>query len=109
MTHWFRAYWDEEDIWFYFEIDAEGWVSRQVELHGPDGVPIAAASLAEWQEAQSAGRTSVYESTYGMTADVPVQEWEGYDPQSLTLSGFESVWCRARSHLEATATSAWPA
>ncbi|MEV4296346.1 hypothetical protein [Microbispora rosea] len=29
-------------MWFYFEVDAEGWVSRQVELSGPGGIPIAA-------------------------------------------------------------------
>ncbi|MFF8387359.1 hypothetical protein ACF053_27465 [Streptomyces kanasensis] len=32
MTIWVRCYWDEEDTWFYFEVDAEGWVIRQVEL-----------------------------------------------------------------------------
>ncbi|MEV0623984.1 hypothetical protein AB0I81_62465 [Nonomuraea sp. NPDC050404] len=106
MTHWFRAHWAEEDIWFYFEIDAEGWVSRQIELRGPDNVPIAAASLAEWQEAYSAGRTRRYEATYGTTADIPVQEWDGHDPQPLTSSDFETVWCRARGHLEAAASSA---
>ncbi|MEU8176237.1 hypothetical protein AB0C14_25450 [Microbispora hainanensis] len=42
MTRWFRAYWGEKDIWFYFEVDADGWVTRQIELRGPDGVPIAA-------------------------------------------------------------------
>jgi hypothetical protein len=31
-----RCHWDEEDIWFYFEADAEGWVTRQVELQGPE-------------------------------------------------------------------------
>ncbi|WP_207755829.1 hypothetical protein [Nonomuraea cypriaca] len=80
---WFRAYWDDEDIWFYLEVDAEGWVARQVELRGSDSMPIAAASLAEWQEAQSAERLGQYEATYGMTAESPVQEWDGYDPQQL--------------------------
>ena len=22
---WMRCHWDEEVIWFYFEVDAEGW------------------------------------------------------------------------------------
>ena len=101
MTHWFRAYWDEEDIWFYFEVDTEGWVTRQIELRGLDNMPIAAASLAEWQEAQSAGRLRQYEAIYGLTTESPIHDWDGYDPQSLTLSDFESVWHRARRHLEA--------
>ncbi|XVQ86451.1 hypothetical protein ACQP2K_03175 [Microbispora siamensis] len=102
MTHWFRAYWDEEDTWFYFEVDAEGWVTRQVELRGPDNTPIAAASLAEWQEAQSAGHLNEYEATYGLTAETPIQEWDGYDPHPLTLTEFENVWHRARRHLQPT-------
>ncbi len=24
--------WDEEDVWFYFKVDSERWVTRQVEL-----------------------------------------------------------------------------
>lgn len=77
-------------------------MSRQIELCGPERVPIAAASLAEWQEAQKAGTLSRYEATYGMTAEALVHEWEGYDPQPLTLSDFESVWRQARRHLELT-------
>jgi hypothetical protein len=42
-----RCYWDEEDIWFYFEVDADGWVTRQIELQGSELTPIAAASLDE--------------------------------------------------------------
>ncbi|MEU3051467.1 hypothetical protein ABZ705_34150 [Streptomyces sp. NPDC006984] len=36
VTTWMRCYWDEEDTWFYFEVDAEGLVIRQIELEGPD-------------------------------------------------------------------------
>ena len=48
-------YWDEEDTWFYLEVDGEGWVVRQVELEGPELTPVEAASLAEWQRACDAG------------------------------------------------------
>lgn len=95
MTRWFRAYWDDEDVWFYFEVDADGWVSRQVELRGPDGIPIAAASLTEWQQAQAEGRLSQYEATYGLTAEGPVQEWDEYELIALTAAKFEEVWNRA--------------
>ena len=104
MTHWFRAYSDEEDIWFYFEVDAGGWVTRQIELSGPDSVPVAAASLEEWQQAYEEGRIGRYEATYGLTAESPVQEWEGYEPHALTSAEFEDTWSRARRHLlQATA------
>ncbi|MFD3328830.1 hypothetical protein [Streptomyces sp. NPDC058701] len=91
-----RCYWDEEDTWFYFEVDAEGCVSRQVELEGPELTPIAAASLAEWQRAYEAGRLDEYGSRFGITAKVPVSEWEGHDPEQLTSEEFEEVWGPAR-------------
>lgn len=62
-----RCYWDEEDVWFYFEVDAEGWVTRQVELQGPGLTPIAAASLEEWQRAHDAGRLDEYDDRFGIT------------------------------------------
>jgi hypothetical protein len=102
MTQWFRSYWDEEDVWFYFEVDDDGWVARQIELQGSDGRPIAAASLTEWQAAVDSGDVGRYEAIYGRTADQPVQEWEGHNPQPLTLADFEDAWTRARHSLTDT-------
>lgn len=82
-----RCYWDDEDVWFYFEVDAEGWVTRQVELQGPGLTPIAAASLDE------------YDSRFGITAELPVSEWEGHDPEQLTFEEFEAVWGPARRQI----------
>jgi hypothetical protein len=48
-----RCNWDEEDVGFYFEVDAEGWVTRQIELQGPELTPITAASLDERQRPSS--------------------------------------------------------
>ncbi|MFK4221556.1 hypothetical protein [Streptomyces sp. NPDC019890] len=45
---------------------------------------MAAASLDEWQRAQDAGRLADYEKKYGLTAESPVSEWEGHDPEQLT-------------------------
>ncbi|MER6114791.1 hypothetical protein [Streptomyces sp. NPDC001743] len=101
MTTWMRCYWDEEDIWFYFEVDAEGWVIRQIELEGPDPTPIAAASLEEWQRAHDVGRLDEYDSRFGITAELPVSEWEGHDPLPLTSEEFEEVWRTARQHIAA--------
>nr|WSX54348.1 hypothetical protein OG409_00275 [Streptomyces sp. NBC_00974]WSX54886.1 hypothetical protein OG409_38635 [Streptomyces sp. NBC_00974] len=98
-----RCYRDEEDTWFYFEVDAEGWVIRQVELEGPELTPIAAASLAEWQGASDAGRLDEYDSRFGITAELPVSEWEGHDPEQLIFEEFEEVWGSARRQI-----AGWP-
>lgn len=101
VTTWMRCYWGEEDIWYYVEVDAKSWVTRQIELQGPELTPIAAASLDEWQEAQAAGRLAEYENRFGLTADLPVSEWEGHDPEQLTFEGFEEVWDSARRQITA--------
>lgn len=97
MTRWFRSHWAEGDTWFYFEADADGWVTRQVELEGPPEMPIAAASLAEWEAAQRAGTLRDYEATFGSTAEIPVQEWDAHEPQDLAAEEFETVWLTARA------------
>ncbi|RFU82555.1 hypothetical protein DY218_32445 [Streptomyces triticagri] len=84
-----RCYWDEDDIWFHFEVNAEGWVTRQIELQGPELTPIAAASLDE------------DDHRFGMTAELPVQEWEGHDPEQLTAEEFEQLWDMARRQIAA--------
>ncbi|WP_328321965.1 hypothetical protein [Streptomyces sp. NBC_00388] len=94
-----RCYWDEEDTWFYFEIDAGGRVIRQVELEGSELTPIAAASLVEWQRAYDADRLDEYDSRLGITAELPVSEWEGHDPGQLTFEEFEEVWGHARRQI----------
>ncbi|MGW3667451.1 hypothetical protein [Streptomyces sp. NPDC005141] len=103
MTRWFRSYWAEEDIWFYFEVDPDGWVTRQVELEGPLEKPVAAASSAEWEAAQQAGTLRDYEATFGFTAEMPVHEWNTYEPQDLTAGAFETVWLTARASCQARA------
>ncbi|PKV82716.1 hypothetical protein [Streptomyces sp. TLI_146] len=103
MTRWFRSHWAEEDTWFYVEADADGCVTRQIELQGPLEKPIAAASLTEWEAAQQAGTLADYEATFGGTAEVPVHEWDPHDPQELTVREFEDVWLTARSACQARA------
>jgi hypothetical protein len=98
---WIRCHWDEEDVWFYFEVHADGSVIRQVELQGPTLTPLAAASLDEWQRAQVADRLADCEKKYGITAELPVSEWEGHDPEQLTSDEFEGVWDCARQRIAA--------
>ncbi|QGV79644.1 hypothetical protein [Streptomyces ficellus] len=99
MTTWMRCHWDEGDTWFYFEVDSDGWVIRQVELEGPELIPVAAASVAEGQRARDAGRLDEYDGRFGITAESPVSEWEGHDPEQLTFEEFEEVWGSARRRI----------
>ncbi|MGW5171571.1 hypothetical protein ACWEQ1_29840 [Streptomyces nodosus] len=101
MTTWMQCFWDEEAIWFYFEVDAGGWVTRQVELQGSELTPIVAASLDEWQRAQQAGSLAEYEKMFGVTAGLPVSQWEGHEPDQLTAQEFEAVWDAARRAITA--------
>ena len=48
---WVEAHDDEEDIAYFFELDAECCARRQVELHGADRAPAVAAALAELPDA----------------------------------------------------------
>lgn len=100
MLRWVRRYWDEEDTWFYFELDADGWTRRQVELQGTDQRPRAAASLEEWFRELDAGRIQQYQSTYGALADQPIgdEELDEYEP--LDSAEFERIWRTARDHLD---------
>ncbi|MEV8325864.1 hypothetical protein [Kitasatospora sp. NPDC056731] len=100
MTRWVRCFWGEEAVCFYFELDTDGHVIRQVELQEPGRKALAAASLAEWQEAQGAGQLAEYESVYGLTAELPISQWEGHDPQWLVADEFEIVWSTARRQLQ---------
>lgn len=96
-----RCHGGEEDVWFLFEVDTEGRVTRQIELEGPGLTPIAAASLVEWQRACAAGRLGDYDNRFGLTAELPVPEWEGHDPQPLTRDEFEEVREAARRRIAA--------
>ncbi|MGA5701963.1 hypothetical protein [Peterkaempfera bronchialis] len=96
MTEWMRCSWDEEDIRYLFEISDDGYVTRQIELRGPERAPIAAASLVEWLTARDTGRLPEYEAVYGLTAEPPVPEWEGHNPQPLSAADFEDAWQAAR-------------
>ena len=102
MTQWLRCCWDEEDTWFYLEADDDGWISRQVEVHGTDRKPIAAASLTEWRQAQHAGQLREYEKRYGRTADQPITTWDGWDPEDLTEAEFDRIWEEARRAIESS-------
>ncbi len=101
-VRWLRSYWDEEDVLYFFEADEDGWVLRQVELHGKDRTPAVAASLEEWPDTDRDGLAAVqaYEAKYGGLADQPIGEWEaGFSHDEIDRAAFEIVWQQARAHL----------
>ena len=101
VARWIRSYWDEEDVTFYWEVGDDGWITRHVELAGPDHVPRAAASLAEWTRELEAGRIQQYQAKYGFLADQPVTLWDPDFPyEDLTREQYEKVWLAARRSLE---------
>lgn len=58
MTQWFRCFWDEESVWYYFEVGDDGYVVRQVELAEPSGQVLVATSLPEWRQAHDLGHSA---------------------------------------------------
>jgi hypothetical protein len=91
-----RCYWDEEDTWFYFEVNGEGTVTRQAELKGPTLTPLAAASLDEWHGHRMPASWPTTTGSTDSPRNCPVSEWEGHDPEPLTSDDFEKVWDSAR-------------
>lgn len=102
-VRWVKAYWDEEDIWFYFEADEDGTVLRQVELQGPDHVPTVAAAWAEWPDPDEDGPDAIaaYGAKYGALADRPLtQDDPDFPGVEIDCNQFENIWNKARAHLE---------
>lgn len=96
---WVRRFWDDEDVWFYFELDGEGWVTRHIEFHGPEKTPMAAASLSEWFTELEAGRIQQYQARFGVIAEQPVTADEIDDYEAVPAGLFERLWQEARSYL----------
>ncbi|MFC8450117.1 hypothetical protein [Kitasatospora sp. NPDC057223] len=103
MTSWFRTYYDDEDLWLYFEADDEGWAARQVEVRATDSRPVVAASLAEvlhLRDHADLAAMSRYERQYGVLAEGPMDGWQD-QPQAVEVSAedFEQLWAAARRAL----------
>lgn len=105
MRKWFRSHWDDEDVWFYVEVDSEGFVRRYVELEGPRRDANAACSLQEWEDAHRADTIDEYYGTYGMPQDWSTWAWDDHDLKPSTEAEFESVWRYARQACEAGSRS----
>jgi hypothetical protein len=100
VVQWVRRYWDDEDVWFVFELDGDGWVTRHLELQGPDRSPRVAASLVEWLREREAGRLQQYQAKYGVVAEMPLSSDELTEWQAVSAAQFEELWHSARSRLD---------
>ncbi|WP_406841837.1 hypothetical protein ACICHK_43355 (plasmid) [Streptomyces sp. AHU1] len=103
MTTWFRTYYEDEDLWLYFEADGEGRAARQVEVRRQESRPVTAASLEEVlhlrDHADLAAMFS-YERQFGVLAEGPMDSWQD-QPGAAEISAeeFERVWTEARQVL----------
>ncbi len=78
MATWFRTYYEDEDLWLYFEADDGAWVARQVEVRGQDSRPVTAASLAEvvhLRDHADLAAMGRYERQYRVLAEGPMDGW----------------------------------
>ncbi|MFV5995856.1 hypothetical protein ACNPQM_26390 [Streptomyces sp. NPDC056231] len=106
MTTWFRSYYEDEDLWLYFEADDEGWAARQVEVRGADSRPVTAASLDEvlyLRDHAAVAAMGRYEERYGVLAEGNLDGWQD-QPQAAEISAeeFEHLWAEARRTLDAS-------
>ena len=104
MATWFRTYYEDEDLWLYFEADDEGWAARQVEVREKDSQPVTAASLAEvlhLRDHADLAAMGRYERQYGVLAEGPMDGWQD-QPQAAEISAeeFERLWVEARRTLD---------
>ena len=93
MTTWLRSYWDEEGVAFLWEVGDDGWVTRSVELVGPDRRVQAATALDEVVRARDTGglaAVQAYESRYGVAPEKPLDDWDSHLPHEvISQSDFE--------------------
>ncbi|MET7639086.1 hypothetical protein [Streptomyces sp. NPDC005438] len=103
MRTWFRAYYQDEGLWLYFETDDEGWAARQVEVRERDSRPVTAASLAEVVDLRDHADLAAmgrYERRYGVLAEGPTDGWWDLPRTSeISEEEFERWWTRARQAL----------
>lgn len=115
---WVRTVWDEPGligpladgldgscVEFLYELTSTGLVLRAIELLGVDRVPVAAASLAEFWEAQqyefqpATPALVAYEARFGAVPEGSEVDWGDYPHEEISGAEFERAWTAARVHL----------
>jgi len=90
----------------YYEVDEDDYARRQVDLQGPEGRPVTAATLEEVLHARDHGGAAAvvaYERQYGVGAEGVLDGWR--DDDQVVAAGsadFEQVRLPARRALEQT-------
>jgi hypothetical protein len=106
VTTWFRTYFEDEDVWQYFEEGADGWASRQVDVRGVDSHPLTAASLDEvlhLRDHADLVAMQRYERRFGVLAETALDGWrDAPGAQEITQAEFERLWIEARAVLGST-------
>ncbi|MER6108416.1 hypothetical protein ACWGPD_05495 [Streptomyces hirsutus] len=106
MTTWFRTYYEDEDLWLYFEADDEGWAVRHVEVRGGGSRPVTAASLAEvlhLRDHADLAAMGRYERKYGVLAEGSLDGWRDQPHAAeISVEEFEHLWAGARRTLDAS-------
>jgi hypothetical protein len=95
MTTWFRSHRVDGDVRYFFEVDDEGFVRRQVELEGTSGATNAASSSEEVEAAYRDNTIGEYFATYGLPEEWSTQAWD-HELEPFTEEEFEVVWVTAR-------------
>ena len=99
MTQWVRYYFAENDEWLHYEIDADGEVTRQVDLRGPDKTPVTAAAWDELSACTNLVEVQRYEARYGALAEVPLRPDDVAECEPMAEHEFDEIWRAARRHL----------
>ncbi|MFD4169282.1 hypothetical protein ACFWQ1_24690 [Streptomyces albidoflavus] len=103
MTTWFRTYYEDEDLWPYFETDEQGWATRHIEIAGKDARPLTAASPKEvlhLRDHADLAATTRYEQQYGILADAPPDGWQDQPGAAgIPAEECERLWAEARRAL----------
>lgn len=107
MTTWFRAYDEDENLWLCFEVDDEGWATRQVDVRGADAQPVTAASLDDVRQLRDHADLAAlgrYERQFGVLSEGSLEGWQGR-PQAAGIPAeeFERLWAEARQALGGSA------
>ena len=104
MLRWIRTGWSADEdpgdrgVTALWEVGADGWTLRSVELVGPDRRPRAAAALDEVVRERDHGDIRGYEARYGVLPEARITDWQ-FPHEHITAEEFEQTWRAARQAL----------
>jgi hypothetical protein len=99
MMRWVRYYFADDDAWLHYEVDADGEVTRQVDLLGPDRAPATAAAWSELADCATVSEVQQYEAKYGSIASEPLRPEDLAQCEPMTKDEFNELWRDSRQEL----------